>query len=502
MKNIQIPQTNSNLNASLAIEKNIVIVGANGVGKSRLGSKLEQINNPSKRISAQRYLQLSEVVQKQDFETAESQLKVSYKNKPSVSPQTDYQQVLVSLFAQESRRNEDSIKLIQEGISVDKDNLPLSVKEQVLNIWDTVFPYRKLKLEKDRVKAVEGSIEFSGTEMSDGEKVGLYLISQALLAEKNCILIIDEPELHLHKSLMVRLWNKLEEYRNDCTFIYITHDLDFAVSKSASKLIWIQSYKNNIWNWKELDPNEVIPENLFLEILGSRKPILFVEGNKGSLDIQIYQAYYENFTIIPCGSCEKVIEAVKGLKSHSDLHDKKVYGIIDMDFRTEEQLNSLKEEGIFSISLNEVENIFLVPEIIEVVCNYQSKSDKKDEIIKEIKKIYEENKEKVLFAASKNQMHRHLGEKFGSVKNKDDYDNFKKVIFSELDSLTTITLPESTAEIADILKAYPHKGLVNQIQGKIELSKNGYKNLVLSFLASEKRTEIINILKKYLPEIK
>jgi predicted ATP-dependent endonuclease of OLD family len=73
--------------------------------------------------------------------------------------------------------------------------------------------------------------------MSDGEKVGLYLISQILLAEKNCILIIDEPELHLHKALMARLWNKLEEYRNDCFFIYITHDLDFAVSKSFNKLI-------------------------------------------------------------------------------------------------------------------------------------------------------------------------------------------------------------------------------------------------------------------------
>ena len=103
----------------------------------------------------------------------------------------------------------------------------------MIKVWNFVFPYRTLKLEKDRVRAVNEANEFSGTEMSDGEKVGLYLISQILLADKDCILIIDEPELHLHKSLMVRLWNKLEECRSDCTFIYITHDLDFGVSKPS-----------------------------------------------------------------------------------------------------------------------------------------------------------------------------------------------------------------------------------------------------------------------------
>jgi len=364
-------------------------------------------------------------------------------------------------------------------------------------VWNFIFPYLLLKLEKDKVRADD----FSGTEMSDGEKVGLYLISQILLAEKDCILIIDEPELHLHKALMVRLWNKLEECRNDCTFIYITHDLDFAVSKPTSKLIWIKSFKNNLWDWKEIDPNEIIPENLFLEILGSRKPILFVEGDKGSLDIQIYQAYYENFTVIPCGSCEKVIEAVKGLKSHTDLHDKKVFGLIDRDFRTDDQLDALKSDGILSIALNEVENLFLVPEMIEVVCSHLSKVDKKEEIISEIKQVYANNKASLIFAASKYRMHRHLGEKFGLVKDSTGFDNFKVSIFSELDDISKVELPDDTADIVEILKAYPHKGLVGQIQSKLELSKNGYKNLVLGLLSSEKRKNLIDILKPYLPEI-
>ena len=496
MKNIQIPKSNSLGQEPIQIEKNMVIVGANGSGKTRFGAALEQSNNPSKRISAQRYLQLNEIVQKQDYETAESQLISVFKNKPPIQPQNDFQQVLVSLFAQEARR--DSEYVASSRNSQTKPEIPLSIKEQVIDVWNFIFPYRKLKLEKDRVRADD----FSGIEMSDGEKVGLYLISQILLAEKECILIIDEPELHLHKALMIRLWNKLEEHRNDCIFIYITHDLDFAVSKPSSKLIWLRSYRSNIWDWKEIDPNGVIPENLFLEILGSRKPILFVEGDKGSLDMQIYQSYYENFTVIPCGSCEKVIEAVKGLKAHLDLHELKVNGLIDRDSRSEEQLNSLKDDGVFSIALNKVENLFLVPEIVEMICNYQSKAGKKDDIITEIKKIYKENKDKLFFDVSRHRMHRHIGEKFGAIKDMSDYDKFKMVIFSELDQLAAVDLPNDNAEIIEILRVYPHKGLVRQIQGKIDLSKDGYRNLVLSFLSSNKRQELMKILTQYLPEIK
>jgi hypothetical protein len=67
--------------------------------------------------------------------------------------------------------------------------------------------------------------------------------------------------------------------------------------------------------------------------------------------------------------------------------------------------------------------------------------------------------------------------------------------------MLTVELPNDDAEVIEILKAYPHQGLVNQVQGKIELTKNGYKNLVLSFLTSDKRNDLIGHLKLYLPEI-
>lgn len=499
MKTIKIPNQEVGGKLDFEIEKNLIIVGANGSGKTRFGSMIEQWNNPTKRISAQRHLQLNEVVQKQDFDTADTQLKASYKNRPTVQPQDDYQQVLVSLFAQEARRDFEYVE--SSRLSKEKLEIPLSVKEAVVSIWNFVFPYRELRLDKDRVRTVSDDNEFSGSEMSDGEKVGLYLISQILLAEKDCTLIIDEPELHLHKALMVRLWNKLEEQRKDCTFIYITHDLDFAVSKPSSRIIWIKKYKSNQWEWTELLPNEVIPENLYLEVLGSRKPILFVEGEKGSLDIQLYQAIYEDFTVVPRGSCEKVIEAVKGLKDNENLHDKKVFGLIDRDFRPKEQIKALEADGVFCTTLNKVESLFLLPDVVQVVCDYLLKTEKKEEVISSIKKLYLENREGVFFSFAKYKIQRLLNEKFGAVKNKEDYLAFKASIFSETDGELAAIETQENNDIMEILKVYPHKGLVKQIQGVLDFKGSGYQSLVLNLIVSDKRDKILGAMKLHLPEI-
>ena len=199
MKSIVVPKSGGGQD-TLQINKNLILVGANGAGKTRFGSQIEQNNNPTRRISAQRYLQLAEAVSKQDYTTAENNLRGSFKNQSPIQPQNDYQQLMVSLFAQESKRDSDYVAIAKT--SKEKPEIPKSVKESVVEVWNFIFPYRTIKLENDRVRAASEEGEFSGTEMSEGEKVGLYLISQVLLAEPNCIVIIDEPELHLHKALM------------------------------------------------------------------------------------------------------------------------------------------------------------------------------------------------------------------------------------------------------------------------------------------------------------
>src|SRR5664279_4675756 len=73
--------------------------------------------------------------------------------------------------------------------------------------------------------------------MSAGERAIFYMIGQALVAAEGSVLIVDEPELHVHRSIMSKLWDELEGARPDCAFVFITHDLEFAAGRVAQKFV-------------------------------------------------------------------------------------------------------------------------------------------------------------------------------------------------------------------------------------------------------------------------
>jgi hypothetical protein len=58
-------------------------------------------------------LQLENIIQKQDYETAKNELHSMYKNQSPTNPQNDFQKVLISLFAEESTRNEKVVEEIK-----------------------------------------------------------------------------------------------------------------------------------------------------------------------------------------------------------------------------------------------------------------------------------------------------------------------------------------------------------------------------------------------------
>jgi hypothetical protein len=73
------------------------------------------------------------------------------------------------------------------------------------------------------------------------------------------------------------------------------------------------------------------------------------------------------------------------------------------------------------------------------------------------------------------------------------------VLFAEsLDLYNNLT---KSNDLDEILKYFNNKGLLSNICSTFELGKNGYEKLVLRMLNSEKRDQILNGLKKYVPEI-
>ena len=207
--------------------------------------------------------------------------------------------------------------------------------------------------------------------MSDGERVIFYLIGQALSTPEEGIVVVDEPELHLHRSIQARLWDAIEAERPDCLFVYLTHDLDFAASRIAATKVWLESYDGAGWEWHQVEDAEGIPEQLYLEILGGRKPVLFCEGDKGSLDYFLFQKVYPGFTVAPCGNAYGVVQATRSFAAFEHLHNHACRGALDRDFRDDAEIEWLEGIGVSLLDHSEIENVLLSESVLRAVADHQ-----------------------------------------------------------------------------------------------------------------------------------
>ncbi len=495
MLNLTIPGINDS--SSIEIDNTLVIIGSNGSGKSRLGSFFENniVAGPVKRISAQRMLNLPENTPILSVPQSYQNWRNSWSNRHVIEVQNDYETVLSTLFAKTRKRNDDYVEDSKSNNSGVQLEIPLSDSEKLIKIWDRVFPNIRLDLTEGKVLVIDkNGIKYSGREMSDGERVAFYLIAQCLIIPDDYVIIIDEPELHLHKSLMNRLWNQIENARTDCKFIYITHDLDFASGRTNSKKIWIKSYFDNKWEWDEVPNLDFIPENLLLEIIGSRKPILFIEGEKNSIDYKIYQHIYTNFTIIPRGGCQDVIQSTKGINNNKELHLNKAYGLIDRDFKSDGEICALESENIYVLKIAEIENLMASPLIIKMVADHLNLnySEIENKIINFVVGLLSINFDKeVSYRTSLDVSYRlnTLNHKASGI------DNIKKAV-EELTNSIDIDLIYAqnhelysdliqSRDIQKILNHYTNKGIAPEISKFFEQSPKGYINLVISLLKNK-----------------
>jgi ABC-type sugar transport system ATPase subunit len=204
------------------------------------------------------------------------------------------------------------------------------------------------------------------------------MIGQSLAAPKDGIIVLDEPELHLHKSVQAPLWEEIEKLRSDCLFVYLTHDVDFAAAKQMAKRVWLKSFDGHVWEWEIINDDENLPDELLIEVLGSRKPVAFVEGENGSYDVSLYRELLSDYLVIPRGSCTQVIQSVKALKANSQIHHLDVYGIIDRDRRVQAEIIKLEQDSIYVLDVAEVENLFCTKEILVIVSNRLARDPEKD----------------------------------------------------------------------------------------------------------------------------
>ena len=224
---------------------------------------------------------------------------------------------------------------------------------------------------------------FDIPKMSDGERSAMIIAAHVITAEKDTVFLIDEPERHLHRSISQPFLSALFDLRKDCAFIISTHDIDLAIANPDARVLMLRSCQWDsdecvAWDAEVLKPNSHLPETARLTeelkraILGSRKRVLFVEGDSNSLDLQLYDPLFPNLTVIPKGKCENVINAVLGLRKTQQTHDVKAFGLIDGDNREPEEVDKLAESGIFALEVYSVESLYYYSEVIAAVAHQQT----------------------------------------------------------------------------------------------------------------------------------
>lgn len=370
------------LNIPLTEGKALFVLGANGVGKSTLMHNLFQQNiNHAKRILAQRQTWFNDnsmnmtASQKKNYDnnikSSDSQIHSRWR--------VDYSQERssISIF---DLINSENVRARKIATEVDKNNIDLA--KELSNIQAPLQGINELlavsnipvviTLGKDEqlFASKNGSEPYSIAELSDGERNALLICADVLTTEPNRLIILDEPERHLHRSIISPLLSSLFQKRKDCVFVISTHDVFLPIDHSEASVLLLRSCQWNGKNIKDWDADLIseaddIPISVKREILGSKRNILFVEGEYESLDRQIYSLIYPKVTVIPQGGCTQVEKAVEGIKGTENLHWINSYGLIDADDRTEEQIQTLLSKGIAALNCYSVEALYYNLEIVK-----------------------------------------------------------------------------------------------------------------------------------------
>lgn len=380
-----IPSSGNISDFSLDTGGSLIFVGANGGGKTRLAVHIENtLGELAHRISAHRALSLNAEVAKISEAQAKRGLKYGYAgptsqlhhrspnrwgDKQATQLLNDFDFLIQVLFAEQSNTSLKAYDRFKLGGTAGNEAVELTKFDRLKDIWSRLLPHRELHISGDDITVLVPGTDssYKASDMSDGERAIFYMIGQVLAAEQNQALIIDEPELHVHRSIMSKLWDELEAVRADCGFIFITHDLEFAAARSAKKYVVRDYTSAPTWDVNTVPEETGFDEELTTLILGSRKPVLFVEGDHSSLDFALYRCCYPDFTIIPRSSCTEVIHSVATLRANKQLTRVQCSGIVDCDHYSEEDKDYLDRLGIKTLPVAEIENLFVHPSVSRTI---------------------------------------------------------------------------------------------------------------------------------------
>ena len=501
------------------VDSTTVIIGANGAGKSSLINELRKnsidemyvlpaqkllyfVSNTHNRngITKEKYIQdLKEVNIKYDtIEIQTHQIEDDFSG-----AFTKLITLWIKDFAKVASDNSRGVA----GVSI-------ALLDRVEQIWNQIFPEITFYPESDDrvLEVVRNGDKYSINGLSDGERCVLFYIGNVLLAPENSYIVVDEPETFLNGAVYNELWDLLISERHDCQFIFASHNMDFVQSRTNATYIWCKKFEAPYdFDYEQLEESQELPLSLLAEVSGTRKPILFCEGTKTSIDYQIYSKLFSEFCFVkPVQGHKQVIQYTKAYNKLKKSYGNKAYGIIDYDWMDEARIQSYKKKNIFVLPFNEIEMLLIDEEIVNSVLS-DDEEDKKQKINKlrdTVIGLCITNKDKIIRIALKKKldefMEGHL------IKNgkpaEDEAQTFLENLSKEFDvtsKLGNITkIVEDSIAYSDFSTILKICNLKNEIISSKEIKEivSNFKEKALSSIAMNNDLQI-TLRHKYFEEL-
>ena len=181
---------------------------------------------------------------------------------------------------------------------------------------------------------------------------------------------MDEPETHFHSRLAVRFWDALESLSNSKRFVYVTHDLSFALSRRDAKIILVRPNQSP----EIISPGTTLPADDVASILGAASfsvyasRLIFCEGREEkSLDQELLRAWFNDreTALIPVGGCENVKRCTAAFQTKSVVSGFFATGIIDRDHWPDDKLSNLT--NVHVLPLHEIESLYVIKPVYTAI---------------------------------------------------------------------------------------------------------------------------------------
>lgn len=442
-------------------DKNAVLLGANGSGKSSLASFLKNSNLENLFvIPAQKYLFLTEDIvyhkRAASYEDIISlQAEQDFKQQPDTNRYVAYFKNIITSIT--NRHTKEASKHL---ITNQEINYTESDAGYLCGLFNQLIPNIELRPEGVEqvfiAKNIANGEEYDFNLMSDGERAIVFYIANILIAKQGSIIVIDEPETYLNPTIYKSLWNELIAKRQDCRFVFITHSMDFIASRESDNtyFYWIKEYTPpNNWEIEKLPNIENMPQILVAELMGSKKPILFCEGQYESYDYQIYSALFgAEYTVTPVGGHISVINYTKSFNDLSSIHHNRAIGIIDRDLMDDEREAQFNKDKIYVLPFNEIEMLFLTDIVMDRVISNNFEENETREKIENFKNKFftkiEFKKDKIITSAVKKEIDNRL-------------EHYKIQDYSSLETIQT-EITQLTTKLGNISE------IAEPIEGKLQ----------------------------------